>query len=147
MPHATISKRTSKPQTMNCLDSSFLVDFLDGDADNHNQAVAWMEANQEAELAVPAICAFEVVRGTGRAGDDRFEQAVGFLRTLSVLELSLSMALAAGDLDSRLHASGTPLSARDTLVAAPALKHGGTLVTRDRDFEAIDDLNVVFYDE
>ena len=132
---------------MNCLDSAFLIDFLDPEAANHEQAVAWMESNRDEELAVPAICAFEVVRGTGRAGDDRFEQAVGFLRTLSVLDLSLSTALAAGDLDSRLHDNGTPLSARDTLVAAPTLEHSGRLVTRDRDFDVVDDLDVVFYDE
>lgn len=132
---------------MNCLDSAFLVDFLDSESDHHDAAVAWMEANRDEELAVPAICAFEVVRGTGQAGDDRFEQAVGLLRTLSVFDLSLSTALAAGDLDSRLHSEGTPLSARDTLVAAPVLDHGGRLVTRDRDFDVVDGLDVVFYDE
>ena len=131
---------------MHCLDSAFLVDFLDSEADHHDEAVAWMEANSDEELAVPVICAFEVVRGTGRASEDRFEQAVGFLRTLSVLDLSLSMALAAGDLDSRLHTTGTPLSARDTLVAAPTLEHGATLVTRDRGFDVVDGLDVVFYD-
>lgn len=132
---------------MNCLDSSFVVDFLDPEQDHHDNAVEWMEDHAEAELAVPSVCVFEVVRGTARAGDDRFERAVGFLRTLSVLELDLETAIAAGDLDGRLHTDGTPLGARDTLVATPAVQHGATLVTRDRDFEAIPDLTVDFYDE
>jgi len=131
---------------MNCLDSSLLVDFLDADADHHDEAVDWMESNRDEELAVPAICAFELARARGRAGDDRFDQPVGFLRTLSVLDLSVSVALAAGDLDSRLDDKGTPRSAGDTLVAAPALEHGGGLVTRDRDFEIVEALDMVFYE-
>ena len=130
---------------MNCLDSSFVVDFLDSEQDHHEQAVAWMEAHGEEELAVPAICAFEVLRGTARAGDDRFETAAGFLRTLTVLDLTFDGAIAAGELDGLLHGEGTPLGARDTLVASPARAHGYTLVTRDRDFEAVPGLDVTFY--
>jgi len=132
---------------MNCLDSAFLIDFLDPEATHHEQAVAWMEANREAELAVPAICAFELVRGVSRADEERYKRAVGLLRTFSILDLSLPMVLAAGDLDSRLHEDGVPLSARDTLVATPVVEHGGRLVTRDRDFNSINGLDIVFYDE
>jgi predicted nucleic acid-binding protein len=88
-----------------------------------------------------------VLRGTARAGDERFDRAVGFLRTLEVVELGLAEIVAAGDLDGRLHADGAPLSARDTLVASPAREHGYTLVTRDRDFADVPGLDVVFYDE
>lgn len=64
-----------------------------------------------------------------------------------MVELGLSGAVAAGGLDGQLHADGTPLSARDTLVASPASEHGYTLVTRDRDFGDVPGLSVVFYDE
>lgn len=97
-------------------------------------------------LAVPAICAFEVLRGTAHAGEERFDRAVGFLRTLTVLDLDLETAIAAGNLDGHLHAEGTPLGARDTLVASPAREGGYALLTRDRDFEAVPDLDVEFYD-
>ncbi len=132
---------------MNCLDSSFVVDFLDPEQAHHEDAVAWMRERTEQSFAIPAVCAFEILRGTARAGDDRFDRAVGFLRTLDVLELGLQGAIAAGNLDGRLHADGNPLGARDTLVAAPALEHGYTLVTRDRDFEAVPGLDVACYDE
>lgn len=95
---------------------------------------------------VPAICAFEVSRGTARAGEDSFDRAVGFLRTTTVLELGLAEAIAAGDLDGRLLSEGAPLSARDILVAAPALEVGAPLVTRDRDFQAVPELSVALYD-
>lgn len=131
---------------MHCLDSSFVVDFLDDRQEDHEAAVAWLRAHPEESLATPAICAFEVLRGSARRGEDRFERVVGFLRTLTVLELGLDAVIAAGDLDGRLHADGTPLGARDTLVASPALEHGYTLVTRDRDFTNVPGLDVAFYD-
>ncbi|MFC7131938.1 MULTISPECIES: PIN domain-containing protein [Salinibaculum] len=132
---------------MNCLDSSYIVDFLDPEQTHHAAAVEWMETHGEDALAVPAICAFEVLRGTARAGDNRFDRAVGFLRTLSVLNFGLDAAIAAGNLDGRLHADGAPLGARDTLVASPAREHGYTLVTRDRDFESVPGLDITFYDD
>jgi predicted nucleic acid-binding protein len=132
---------------MNCLDSSFLVDFLDPEQAAHEAAKAWMAKRADEQFATPAVCAFEVLRGTARRGDDRFDRAVGFLRTLEVIELGLAGAIGAGTLDGRLHADGAPLSARDTLVASPAREHGDTLVTRDRDFADVPDLDVAFYDE
>ena len=132
---------------MNCLDSSFLIDFLDSERTHHEAATAWMQAHSEEEIAVPAICAFELLRGTARSGDERFNRAVGFLQTVTVLELSLPGAIAAGELDGQLHAEGTPLGARDTLVASPAREHGYTLVTRDRDFEDVPGLTTDFYDD
>lgn len=132
---------------MNCLDSSFVVDFLDSEQAHHEDAVAWMRDHSEEPLAVPAICAFEVLRRSARAGDDQFDTAVGFLRTLSILDLGLDGAIAAGSLDGELHDEGTPLGARDTLVATPAVEQGFTLVTRDRDFETVPDLDVEFYGE
>jgi predicted nucleic acid-binding protein len=128
------------------LDSSFVVDFLDSETAHHDAAVEWLREHDDEALAVPAICAFEVLRGSARAGDERFDRAVGFLRSLDVVEFDLGAAVAAGELDGRLHAEGTPLGARDTLVATPALEHGYTLVTRDRDFDAVPDLDVAFYD-
>jgi len=132
---------------MNCLDSSVLIDFLDSETDHHEDAVAWMDAHGDESLAVPAVCAFEVLRGTARAGDERFDRAAAFLRTLTVLNLDLETAIAAGNLDGMLHADGDPLGARDTLVASPALRHGYALITRDRDFEAIKELELRYYDE
>jgi predicted nucleic acid-binding protein len=129
------------------LDSSFLVDFLDPEQSNHDAATEWMRERADEPFATPAICSFEVLRGAARAGDDRFDRAVGFLRTLEVLELGLAGAIAAGDLDGQLHTDGTLPSARDTLVASPAREHGYALVTRDRDFEDVPGLDVILYDE
>jgi predicted nucleic acid-binding protein len=132
---------------MNCLDSSFLVDFLDPEQPGHEAAKAWMEGKAVEQITTLAVCAFEVLCGTARVSDDRFDRAVGLLRTLEVVELDLAGAAAAGTLDGRLHADGEPLSAREALVASPAREHGDTLVTRDRDFVDVPGLDVVLHDE
>lgn len=129
---------------MNCLDSSFIVDFLDSEREHHEAAVEWMDAS-EGSYATPSICAFEVLHGTARAGEKRFEHATGFLRTLSVLDLTLEGAIAAGEFDGRRHAAGNPLGPRDTLVASAARQNGATLITADGDFEGVPDLDVTRY--
>lgn len=48
-----------------------------------------MDTQGDATLAVPAICAFEVLRGTARAGEDYFDRAPGCLRTVTVLDLDV----------------------------------------------------------
>jgi predicted nucleic acid-binding protein len=76
------------------LDSSFLVDFLDPEQTHHDAATEWMREHADEPQATPVICTFEVLRGAARAGDDRFDRAVGFLRTLEVLELGFEEAIA-----------------------------------------------------
>jgi predicted nucleic acid-binding protein len=88
-----------------------------------------------------------VLQGSARAGDEQFDRAVGFLRTLTVLDLRLDAAIAAGELDGARHAAGEPLEPRDTLVASAARENAATLVTRDKNFDRIPDLNVTFYDD
>ena len=132
---------------MNCLDSSFIVDFLDSDADHHEAAIEWIKARSDGAHATPSLCAFEVLQGSARAGDEQFDRAVGFLRTLTLLDLTLDAAIAAGELDGARHAAGEPLEPRDTLVASAARENAATLVTRDKNFDRIPDLNVTPYDD
>ena len=120
---------------MNCLDSSFVIDFLDRDAEHHDAAEDWMRRNADDPLAVPYVCAFEVLRGVARVDGDDYERAQSFLRTaVDVPRSGLSEAVDAAELDAENHGDGSPLSARDTLVASCA-RRMGTLVTRDTDFE------------
>ena len=131
---------------MNCLDSSFAIDFLDTDSEHHDAADAWMREHADEPLLVPYICAFEVLRGAARTDGENYERAKSFLRSRSVdVESSgLTEAIDAAEFDSELHDGGTPLSARDTLVASCSQRTGYTLITRDRDFEGVP-VEVDFY--
>ena len=50
---------------MNCLDSSFVVDFLDPEQDHHDAATGWMRERSDAgdDLAEPDIDAYERLLG------------------------------------------------------------------------------------
>ena len=85
-----------------------------------------------APVDTPAICSFEVLRGSVRTGDESYDRTRGFLRSLTVLEMDLEATDVAAELDGALHTEDTPLSARDTLEASPVHENPATLVTRDR---------------
>lgn len=122
---------------MNCLDSSFVIDFLDADAEHHDAAKSWMGQHAHEPLIVPYICTFEVLRGASRGDKEGYERTKAFLRsrTVEVEDSGLTDAVSAAEFDAELHGTGKPLSARDTLVASCANRTGYVLVTRDRDFE------------
>ncbi|MFB6108301.1 MAG: type II toxin-antitoxin system VapC family toxin [Haloplanus sp.] len=85
--------------------------------------------------------------GTARAGDERFDRAVGFLRTLDVLDSDLDAAVEVGEFDGCLHDAGTSLGTRESPVVTPALERSHTFVTRDRDFDAVPGSAIAFDDE
>jgi len=97
-------------------------------------------------LLVPCVCAFEVLRGAARGDNEGYERAKSFLRSrgVEVHQSGLTDAVEAAKFDAWLHDEGTPLSARDILVAACAHATGYTLVTRDYDFEDVP-VEVDFY--
>ncbi|MFW6195718.1 MAG: hypothetical protein ACOC5D_00145 [Thermoplasmatota archaeon] len=56
---------------MNCLESSFIIGFLDPQKEHHEEAVKWMEQNKDKPLATTTICAFEVLRGAARINKNK----------------------------------------------------------------------------
>jgi len=131
---------------MNCLDSSFIIDFLDPEKKHHKQAVEWMKENKDDKLATTPICAFEVLRGAVRIQQNR-KQVESFLMGLIIPGFGFEEAVTAAETDAELHSKGDPLSARDTLIASQARRHNYTLITRDDDFNNVPGLDVVIYSE
>lgn len=99
----------------------------------------------------PAVCHARDLRvgGAPRGGPRRRPVRSGrrVPGTLEIPEFGLTGAIAAGDLDGRLHPGGSPLNARDTLLPSPAREGGYTLAIQDRDFEDVSGLDVVLCDE
>ncbi len=131
---------------MNCLESSFIIDFLDPQKEHHEEAVKWMEENRNQPLATTTICAFEVLRGAARTDQDK-EHVEDFLKALRIPGFEFESAVKAAEIDAELHSQGSPLSARDTLIASQARRFDYTLVTRDDDFEDVPGLRIVLYNE
>lgn len=109
----------------------------------NEQVVDWINAIDSERLYLSAITIGELQRGMARLPESqrKRELAEWIQEDLSVrfqhriLAIDLNVMLTWGDLWARLEAVGRTLPAMDSLIAATALHHRHTLVTRnERDF-------------
>jgi predicted nucleic acid-binding protein len=120
------------------LDSDVLFDVLKG----IERAVRLLRSlrAQGHELAVMTVVIAEVFAGTPPELRDDIELFLGGFRSLP---LSDQGARRAGEMRYDFDRLGRPLATTDLLIAATALEHGATLVTRNvRDYP-IAELNVL----
>lgn len=94
------------------------------------------------EVAVPAIVEYELRYGLQRlpqaAAKPRFKALDSFLLPLKVLSFDSRCARQAAHVCSELEAVGTPIGPHDILIAATALRHAATLITRNtREFARV----------
>ena len=98
------------------------------------------------EIALPSVVVYELELGIAKSSspEKRRRQLAQLLASVSLLPFGLEEARLAGRLRARLELAGTPIGPSDTLIAATALAHGATLVTRNiREFERVDGLKLV----
>lgn len=93
-------------------------------------------------VCISAITAGELAFGLARRPQaTALKQAVdAFLRRVDVLPWDAEVAATYGPLRAQLQASGTPLAALDTQIAAHALHIQATLVTNDQAFRQVSGL-------
>lgn len=126
---------------MNCLDTSTLIGYLEGE----EAAGAFLETSQRPYFA-PTVVLYEVFVGAARLrGSDGVEDAREDLDWLEPLPLTVDGAGEAALVDAELRAAGTPIGAMDTLIAGVVREAGGTLVTADEDFARVSGLDVRDY--
>jgi len=81
---------------------------------------------------VSSITGAELALGVAKSGSPRNQDALEkFLAPLEILPFDSEAMYAYGALRARLQASGQPIGALDTLIAAHALAVGATLVTNN----------------
>ncbi len=129
---------------MLALDSNTISYYFRGDP----KVVPRLQALPPTGVAVPAIVVYEL-----RYGLLRLPEAAARPRLLALETLLMPMQLLAFDqrcaemaatLRASLERLGTPIGAHDLLIAATALRHGATLVTRNvREFGRVSGLDVV----
>jgi len=127
---------------MIALDTSFLVDYLDGvDATRE-----FLDDNEGRPFFSPVLALFEVYRGGsrtgGEAGRERVASALDWVQPLPLTE---PCAGETALVESELLERGHPINLGDVLVAGVCRHHGADIVTRDDQFERIDDLAVLEY--
>jgi len=97
------------------------------------------------EIALPAIVAYEVWFGVFKSQNPkrRQPQFEHFLATVEILGFDSSVSRRAAELRYALEQRGEGIGPMDTLIAATALAHNATLVTRNvREFGRVQGLKV-----
>lgn len=120
------------------LDSNTISYYFRGDP----LVVPRLQAVRPADLGVPSIVEYELRYGLLRlpqeAATPRLAALAQFLRSMQVLPFDAECAAHAARIRVTLEAAGTPIGPHDTLIAASALRHQATLVTRNvREFSRV----------
>ena len=130
------------------LDSNTISYYFRGDP----KVVPRLQALSPAEVGVSAIVEYELRYGLLRlpsgTGDPRLAALAALLRPMQVLPFDSECAAHAARIRAELEAAGTPIGAHDTLIAATALRHQATLVTRNvHEFARVTGLQCVNWHE
>ena len=120
------------------LDSNTISYYFRGDP----QVVPRLQALRPVDVGVPAIVEYELRYGLLRlpqaAAVPRLAALAQLLRPMQLLPFDSECAAQAARLRIDLEALGTPIGPHDTLIAATALRHQATLVTRNvREFSRV----------
>lgn len=120
------------------LDSNTISYYFRGDP----QVVARLQAVRPADIGVPAIVEYELRYGLLRlpavAAAPRLTALAQLLRPMQSLPFDSECAAQAARIRVELEAAGTPIGPHDTLIAATALRHRATMVTRNvREFSRV----------
>ena len=120
------------------LDSNTISYYFRGDP----QVVPRLQAVRPADIGVPAIVVYELRYGLLRmpavAAAPRLAALAKLLRPMQLLPFDSECAAQAARIRVELEAAGTPIGPHDTLIAATALRHQATMVTRNvREFSRV----------
>ncbi len=125
------------------IDSNWVIPYLDGDP----TALQLLQQLAPDGIAISIITYLEIYHGVLRAPDPAQAEAQiqAFLDTAPLLPLTLAVARRCAGLRETLRTQGKQIQRRafDLVIAATALEHGLTLVTRNpNDFKDIPDLQL-----
>jgi len=122
------------------LDTNIYVDFGQG-----RQEVVDLIATQSTEILLPAIVLGELFYGfqKGSKGKENEARLRHFAAVLgvSIIDVDEEVARKYSLVYSALSARGTPIPINDVWIAACCMNVGGTLLTRDRHFEHIEQID------
>ncbi len=126
-----------------CLDTDYLIALLRKDEQAH--AFAERLQLEQAELCTTPISLTELFKGSYLSGKETELELIEDLATdLGLLVFDAPAAQLAGRLLAEFKSQGQGIGEADTLIAALALRHNKTLVTRNvKHFQRVPNLKVV----
>lgn len=127
---------------MIALDTSFLLDYLDG----VESAGKFVDDRDDRPLFAPSLALFEVYRGGARVGGlDALDEVATALAWVEPLPLDDPAAKEAATIEAELLDAGEPVNLGDVLIAGICRHNGADLVTSDCDFDRVDGIETIDY--
>ena len=118
------------------LDTNIVIALLEGDD------TVLSNLDRAPEVFIPAVALGELFFGAAKSGrpDENTAMVERFAAGRAIVSCDLDVAREYGRLKQRLKERGRPLPENDIWIAAAAQHHGMVLVTRDRHFQEVEDL-------
>ena len=127
------------------LETSFVVDFLQGDKDAISKMQSLVDQNIPYEIASPTI--FELLGGLVNLEKPEKEQQriIALMEGIVVYPLDEESAKIAGNIDGQLVKKGLQINTEDSMIAGIAITNNKKVLTRDDHFSRIEGLKVEEY--
>jgi predicted nucleic acid-binding protein len=127
---------------MIAFDTTFLIDYLDAEPATE----VFLQSHESKPFFTPSLSLFEVYRGAARTGgSETVDSLTTKLDWIEPLPLTHTTAREAAVIEAELLDDGEQVNLKDILIAGVCRHHGARLVTRDADFDRIDDLQTLSY--
>jgi tRNA(fMet)-specific endonuclease VapC len=131
--------RTSRGVSVICLETSFLVRYLRGDA--------WTEAYLESvgpdvPVLVSSVSLYELFAGAIRSRNESIEWTRQRLPGVEIIGFDEAIAAETAEIRAALLDRGEPIPGIDTLIAGTARNADATLIAVDEHFDRVPDLDV-----
>lgn len=93
---------------------------------------------------IPSIVLGELYFGARKSGkvEQNLKQIDELAAKTAILDCNAEVAQQYGQLKANLHRKGRPIPENDIWIAAVAIQHNLTLITRDAHFNQVDDLSI-----
>ncbi|WP_435093162.1 type II toxin-antitoxin system VapC family toxin [Halorubrum sp. N11] len=128
------------------LDSSFLIDLMNGD-DGAVEAATEIERSNVSQK-IPTQVVYELYVGVGYSENAfrELESIRSVLQSRPVIDFTEDIAKRAGRIDGQLRREGSRIGQGDIKIAATAIRHGEPVITGNpNDFSRIPDVEVREY--
>ena len=127
------------------LDTNFLIDLIQGDEDAMQKAEELEKQN--ASLKVSSATIFELYTGIERSNKpERQKKKVrDVVDSKKVVPINEKISSRAGRIHGELVNRGERIQSFDTIIAATAIQEGEKLLTNDKDYSKIDEVEVENY--
>jgi tRNA(fMet)-specific endonuclease VapC len=101
--------------------------------------------NQGKQIFVPSIAIGELVYGAKKSGrpQENLNRIHHLIEESIILGCDVETSIQYGDIKNKLRMKGRPLPENDVWIAAIAMQHYLTLVTRDAHFQEVENLDTV----